>query len=1111
IGVKQNQVGELGYQYIMTGDPKYLDAINKVGMPTEADTFISEGRVESAIRSAAKMLPMMADTAVDSTGAGLTMGMAFGGTAAILGQLGPQAALPEEIATVPAATLAGFTIGATAKAFESSLRKEAGLALSEIINFKDKDGRQIDPNIARAASFGIGAINGAIEVAQIGKLLKTVPGLDKLFSKAVLETVASKTVKQKLLGLSTAYAGTVGTETGQEVAQESTNIVFEELAKKVSNAVKGTDIQPSTVSDIIGRLQATAVEAAQGFAVMAAPGTAVKAGMATVPQSQKKPAPVPATPQAGLAGIAKVESGGDYTAQHAKTGAYGKYQIMPSNWGPWAKEAGLEADAPMTPENQETVANFKWNQYMERFGDDQLAATAWFAGPGTAQRLMNGDMTVLEKKDANGTTVAQYIQKTTGREFGIEGQARQAEAQAMDIDTAITSMIESEDDIEQQANAFFEGVVTDTPQAQENVQGKQPWEMTREEFEASPIKGYQIKKLSGEDIARAESDGTISLDPDNFFSQGEWARKEVISHENAHLLEAKISPEYKAKLFDNPDVMNYRGRNINEKLANMITDGKVPSEVLKDYPDLVAHESRTVIDQVKAINDRIGEKGSIDLTPIVDLGRSVYQQGARTYEQFSARAKELLADVWDKVKDLVRQAWDVISNESGKISFDKKDKSGKIKDAVKQTPSETGPVTTGSVQSQSEKEFADSVRQTENQAVTELKSLLAKAEKALASAQKKNKTTAIKRAQEKVQSVKARIREITGQTKGPKTVTEYDALKASFVKAAQAARVAYRAGNKEGVEKAKAQMKEAYAKAQEKRQAKEQRAKDLKAIKKLSQMKGSIAVDYQKKIRDLMEGIDFKNITPAKWEQLKALQDFIESEGVPLGINPKRLDELKRLTAIPLKSLDNEQIAMLRKQLEELTALGKLKASLKYKYNERKRAELEKKILGTTRNLDPSVQFEKGELRRRDKMKVASVAMYLNTMHTPRVADLADGYNDYKGEQARLIKSAGEAEARAVANATKRQQGWLDFLRENKIELPTEGSESDIRMNIVIRMLEGATKPAEMLMKEYGVSEVPTLTDEENKIIEYIRQDMDRQKGKLAATWEEINEEIFPE
>ncbi|MCK9521135.1 MAG: transglycosylase SLT domain-containing protein, partial [Dehalococcoidia bacterium] len=933
-----------------------------------------------------------------------------------------------------------------------------------------KDGRQIDPNIARAASFGIGAINGAIEVAQIGKLLKTVPGLDKLFSKAVLETVASKTVKQKLLGLSTAYVGTVGTETGQEIAQESANIVFEELAKKVNNAVKGTDIQPSTVSDIIGRLQATAVEAAQGFAVMAAPGTAVKAGMATVPQPQKKTAQAPETPQAGLAGIAQVESGGDYTVQHAKTGAYGKYQIMPANWAPWAKEAGLAADAPMTPENQETVANFKWNQYMTRYGDDQLAATAWFAGPGAAQRLMNGDMTVLEKQDANGTTVAEYIQKTTGREFGLEGTAQQAAVQPVDIDEVITRAIETDDDIDQIANDFFEGVISDD-ETQKNALvetiANAAVYADGKIFEG-PTHSVAIEKAVQEGAVLETEDGFVSRKGENLWGSG-W----------------------------NDLFVTNTGRVIDRFTADQefgITSGEGLQKSI-----------------AASIRNTLNEKGSIDLTPIVDLGRTVYQQGATTFESFTSRAKELLADVWDKVKDLVRQAWDVISNESGKISFDKKDKSGKIKDAVKQTPSETGPVTTGSVQSQSEKEFADSVRQTENQAVTELKSLLAKAEKALASAQKKNKTTAIKRAQEKVQSVKARIREITGQTKGPKTVTEYDALKASFVKAAQAARVAYRAGNKEGVEKAKAQMKEAYAKAQEKRQAKEQRAKDLKAIKKLSQMKGSIAVDYQKKIRDLMEGIDFKNITPAKWEQLKALQDFIESEGLPLGINPKRLDELKRLTAIPLKSLDNEQIAMLRKQLEELTALGKLKASLKYKYNERKRADLERKILETTRNLDPSVQFEKGELRRRDKMKVASVAMYINTMHTPRVADLADGYNDYKGEQARLIKSAGEAETRAVANATKRQQGWLDFLRENKIELPTEGSESDIRMNIVIRVREGATKPAEMLMKEYGVSEVPTLTDEENKIIEYIRQDMDRQKGKLAATWEEINEEIFPE
>ena len=129
-------------------------------------------------------------------------------------------------------------------------------------------------------------------------------------------------------------------------------------------------------------------------------------------------------------------------------------------------------------------------------------------------------------------------------------------------------------------------VLKDYPDLNPKTPAKEPWEMTRAEFRKYPPKGYQIKKLPDEDIARAENDGTISLDPDKYFGQGDWARKAVIEHERAHFLEEKIDPEYKAKLFDNPTVMNYRGRNINEKLANMIQDGKLPSEVLKDYPDI---------------------------------------------------------------------------------------------------------------------------------------------------------------------------------------------------------------------------------------------------------------------------------------------------------------------------------------------------------------------------------------------------------------------------------------------------------------------------------------------------------------------------------------------
>jgi hypothetical protein len=111
--------------------------------------------------------------------------------------------------------------------------------------------------------------------------------------------------------------------------------------------------------------------------------------------------------------------------------------------------------------------------------------------------------------------------------------------------------------------------------------------------EPAPIEtGKQAKirvgELPGEDIARAETDGTITVDKDKFFGHSPKDQADIIAHEQAHFLEEKISPEYKARLFDNPTVMKYRGRNINEKLANMIQDGTVPPEVLADYPDLAA-------------------------------------------------------------------------------------------------------------------------------------------------------------------------------------------------------------------------------------------------------------------------------------------------------------------------------------------------------------------------------------------------------------------------------------------------------------------------------------------------------------------------------------------
>jgi hypothetical protein len=60
-----------------------------------------------------------------------------------------------------------------------------------------------------------------------------------------------------------------------------------------------------------------------------------------------------------LYALGQVESGGNYEARNTSSGAYGKYQIMPSNWPVWARIYIGSSTAPQTPSNQERVAHGK--------------------------------------------------------------------------------------------------------------------------------------------------------------------------------------------------------------------------------------------------------------------------------------------------------------------------------------------------------------------------------------------------------------------------------------------------------------------------------------------------------------------------------------------------------------------------------------------------------------------------------------------------------------------------------------------------------------------------------------------------------------------------------
>ncbi len=165
--------------------------------------------------------------------------------------------------------------------------------------------------------------------------------------------------------------------------------------------------------------------------------------------------PTPSSPAGGSraaasgdwsSAISGIESGGRYDelGPVTKSGdrAYGKYQVMGANVGPWTKEVlGKEMkpqDFLASPDAQEAVFKGKFGQYAQKYGPEG-AARAWFAG--------EGGMNDMGRKDQLGTSVADYAGKFNAATGGQPGELpptsknprrmlRQAVALAANPDTA---------------------------------------------------------------------------------------------------------------------------------------------------------------------------------------------------------------------------------------------------------------------------------------------------------------------------------------------------------------------------------------------------------------------------------------------------------------------------------------------------------------------------------------------------------------------------------------------------------------------------------------------------------------------------------------------------
>lgn len=110
------------------------------------------------------------------------------------------------------------------------------------------------------------------------------------------------------------------------------------------------------------------------------------------------------------------ESGGVATAKNKRTGAYGLFQILPSNWGPWSKEVFGEV-VEKTPENQQKVARAKIEEYFRKFKTPEAVAAAWYAGPDDGLRwLRNPNDEKFDRKPAPGEpSIREYVNSVVGR------------------------------------------------------------------------------------------------------------------------------------------------------------------------------------------------------------------------------------------------------------------------------------------------------------------------------------------------------------------------------------------------------------------------------------------------------------------------------------------------------------------------------------------------------------------------------------------------------------------------------------------------------------------------------------------------------------------------
>lgn len=267
-----------------------------------------------------------------------------------------------------------------------------------------------------------------------------------------------------------------------------------------------------------------------------------------------------------------------------------------------------------------------------------------------------------------------------------------------------------------------------------------------------------------------------------------------------------------------------------------------------------------------------------------------------------------------------------------------------------------------------------------------------------------------------------------------------------------------------------------------------------KLAKSMKNGKG-IAVDYQKKIADILADYNFVNPTKSTIEKLNKLSDYISANpdvNIPDHLI-KRLDILKKKSP---REMTTENLKDLNELLERLWSLGSLKMAMKGKYDKRFVEESVGKLLITTKNIgDNDLDF-------------ARLAAY----GSQRFADVLDGSRKYRGYNALMQRKVSLETQKSI----QRAEQIIEDLFETISAIKKDFSEEEIsRMVVASAMQQGHYSRAEAFVS-YHAEEYGWKTKEDLKLSPEMQAALDemvavfaKNVNYTAAVYEETENKPF--